>query len=186
MLQFLLTLSDESNHQKIEHIYNTYYDYMMKYAVSKFKSSGRVNCVCDAEDAVQNTFIKIVKNVDHIDFSRGKNEVKNYCFTILSNEICNILCESEDFFEINEEFFDENQYNFIEELEIKENYNEIVKSIERIDEKYSSTLYLYFCMEKSVKEIAELMGVSSKTVYTRLARGKKILLEQLKGAVNNG
>ena len=50
MLQFLLTLTDESNHGKIEHLYNKYHDYMMKCAVTKFKSLGRSNYTYDAED----------------------------------------------------------------------------------------------------------------------------------------
>ena len=66
MLLFLLSLSDESNYGKIEYIYNTYHDYMMKYAVSKLRSVNRANTFYDAEDAVQNTFMKIVKHIDNI------------------------------------------------------------------------------------------------------------------------
>ena len=186
MLQFLLTLSDESNHSKIEHIYHTYHDYMMRYAVSKFQTLGRTNFKYNAEDAVQNAFMKITKYIDKIDFTRGEKDVKNYCFTILSNEICNILSDNQENFEINEEFCFEEEYNFIEELELRENYNQVVNAIEDLDEKYSTTLYLVFCKEMTVNEIADMMGISTKTVYTRLARGKKLLLDSLKGAKFNG
>ena len=98
MLQFLITLTDESNHGKIEHIYNTYHDYMMKCAVAKFKSFGRRNCTFDAEDAVQNTFMKITKHIEKIDFSRGEKDVKNYCLAILNNEICNIIDDNQENF----------------------------------------------------------------------------------------
>ena len=57
----------------------------------------------------------------------------------------------------------------------------MVKAIEKLDEKYSTTLQLFYCEEMAPNDIAELMGLSPKTVYTRLARGKKILLESLKG-----
>ena len=186
MLQFLLTLTDESNHGKIEHIYNTYHDYMLRYAIGKFQALGRTNFKYDAEDAVQNAFMKITKHIDKIDFSRGEKDVKNYCFTILSNEILNVLNENQENFEINEEFCSENEYNFIEELELQENYNQIVKIIEGFDEKYSTTLYLVFCKEMTVNEISEMMGISAKTVYTRLDRGKKLLLDTIKGAKFNG
>ena len=186
MLQFLLTLTDESNHGKVEHIYDTYHDYMMKYAVSKLQAVGRKNAIYDAEDAVQNAFMKIVKHIDKIDFSRGEKDVKNYRLTILCNEICNILTHNEENFEVDEELFAENEYNFIEELEIQESYNEVVKSIKALDEKYSTTLYLIFCQEKTVNQVAEMMGLSPKTVYTRLDRGKRILLDSLKGAKING
>lgn len=185
MLQFLLTLSDESNHEKIEHIYNAYHDFMMRYAISKFQTLGRTNFMYDAEDAVQNAFVKITKYINNIDFTRGEKDVKNYCFTILSNEIRKVLSDNQENFEINEEFCPEEEYNFIEELEISENYNQVVKAIEDLDEKYSTTLYLVFCKEMTVNEIAEMMGISTKTVYTRLARGKKLLLDSIKGAKYN-
>ena len=186
MLQFLLTLTDESNHGKVEHIYNTYHDYMVKYAVSKFHTMGRVNSVYDAEDAVQNAFMKITRYIDNIDFSRGEKDVKNYCFSILNNEICNVLRDNKEDFEFDEEICSEIEYNFIEKLEIQEKYDEVVKAIEKLDEKYSITLYLVFCKEKTVNEIAEMMGISTKTIYTRLARGKDLLLKSLKGAKYNG
>ena len=186
MLQFLLTISDESHHSKIEHIYNKYHDSMMHFAVSRLQDLGVENFGFEAEDVVQNAFMKITKHIDNIDLSRGEKDVKNYCFTILCNEIRNLLSDEEKIFRNFEEFRFDNEYNFVEELEIRENYNRVVKAIEELDEKYSATLYLVFCKEMTVNEIAEMMGISPKTVYTRLTRGKKLLLESLKGAKFNG
>ena len=186
MLQFLLSLTDESNHEKIEHIYNTYHDYMMRYAVSKFKNEGRTNFVYDAEDAVQNAFMKITKDIDAIDFSRGEKDVKNYCLTILTNEISNVLSDNEENFEFDEELCSEKEYNIVEELEMQESFNEVVQAIKSFDERYSTTLYFTFCKEMTPNEIADMMGIKVKTVYTRLSRGKKLLLESLKGAKING
>ena len=182
MLGFLLTLSDESNHSKIEYIYNKYHDYMMKYAISKFQTAGRNNFLFDAEDAVQNTFVKIIKYINQIDFSRSEKDIKNYCLTVLNNEICHVLCDNEENLEFFEEFCSKKEYNFIEELEIHERYNEVVRAIDLLDEKYSTTLYLIFCKDMTVNEISEMMDISAKTVYTRLERGKKLLLDSLKGA----
>ncbi len=185
MLPFLLTLTDESNRAKIEHIYNTYYDYMMRYAISKLSSSGKSDFIHLAEDAVQNAFMQITKYIDSINFSRGEKDVKNYCLSILYNEISNLLDNNEDFYELNEELLQENKYNtLIEEIEIKEKYREVVETIKTMDERYSITLYLALCEEKTVNEIADMMGISTKTVYTRLARGKKLLLESLKEKIN--
>ena len=186
MLQFLLTLTDETDHGKVEHIYNKYYDYMLKCAVIKFKACGRNNFIYDAEDAVQNAFMKITKHIDKIDFSRGNKDVKNYCFAILSNEICNVLNENQEFYEFDEEFSSAGEYNFIDELEIKEEYDKILAAIEALDPKYSTTLQLFFSKEMMPDKIAELMGISPKTVYTRLARGKNLLLQSLKGTKISG
>lgn len=186
MLQFLLTLTDESNHSKIEYIYDNYHEYMMKFAVSKFKREGRRNCLFDAEDTVQNTFMKITKYLYNIDFSWTERDIKNYVFTMLSNEISNFLNNNPENLEFNEEICNEIEYNFIEELEIKEKYSEVVKAIETLDERYSTTLYMVYCKEMTVNEIAEMMGISTKTVYTRLARGRKLLLDTIKGEKLNG
>ena len=186
MLHFLLSISDENSHEKIIHIFNKYHNYMMRYAVSRFESIGRSNFLNDAEDAVQNTFMKITRYIEKIDFSRGENDVKNYCLAILNNEICNVLSDEEPVFDFPGEFSLEKEYNIVEKLSIQENYAKVVSAIEDLDEKYSTTLYLVFCKEMTVNEIADMMGISTKTVYTRLERGKKLLLESLKGAVSNG
>ena len=130
--------------------------------------------------------MKITKYIDAIDFSRGEKDVKNYCLTTLCNEISNVLSDNEENYEFDEEFCSEKEYNFIEELELKEKYAKIVKAIEKLDEKYSITLYYAFCKEMTPNEIADMMGINIKTVYTRLARGKKLLLDSLKGAKING
>jgi RNA polymerase sigma-70 factor (ECF subfamily) len=153
---------------------------MMRFAASKLGRFGRSVESHEAEDAVQNAFVKIVKNIDKIDFSRGEKRVKNYCFSILVNEIYNFLEENIEIFEFVEEFWPDEEYNYIEELNMQENYARVVKAIEELDERYSTTLYLVFSEEKTVGEIAEMMGISPKTVYTRLARGKKLLLDSLK------
>ena len=62
----------------------------------------------------------------------------------------------------------------------------MVKAIETLDERYSTTLYMVYCQEMTVNEIAEMMGISTKTVYTRLARGRKLLLDTIKGEKLNG
>ena len=105
---------------------------------------------------------------------------------MLSNEINNFLNNNPENLEFNEEIYNEIEYNFIEELEIKEKYSEVVKTIETLDERYSTTLYMVYRQEMTVNEIAEMMGISTKTVYTRLARGKKLLLDTIKGEKFDG
>ena len=96
------------------------------------------------------------------------------------------MSDDQENYEFDEEFSSAGEYNFIEELKMQECYGEIVRAIEKLDDKYCTTLQLFFCKEMTPNEIAELMGISPKTVYTRLARGKKLLLETLKGAKING
>ena len=181
MLPFLLSLSDESDHAKIEKLYNDYHDFMIKFAAAKFKSMKRSNYLYDAEDAVQNAFIKLAKHVERVDLSRGERDVKNYCFAVLNNEIYEVLNENQENKDFDEAIFSVNDQSFVDELEMRENYDSVVAAIKAMDTKYSTALQLFFCREMSPKRIAELMGIPKKTVYTRIARGKKLLLESLKG-----
>ena len=181
MLQFLLSFTDETAREKVEKVYNKYYNYMIKCATTKLKLLGRSNYFYEAEDAVQNAFIKITRYIDNIDFSRGDKDVKNYCLAILNNEICNVISDYQECFEFDEDFYEAEECNFIDELEMQEEYEKIISAIEALDTKYSTTLQLIFSRGMTPNEIAKLMEISPKTVYTRLARGKKILLESLKG-----
>ena len=183
MLLFLMSMAEESDRGNIEAFYNKYKKDMMKYARSRFRRAGRKNYLFDAEDAVQATFFKIIKYISKIDFDREEKAVKNYIFSILTNEINKILRKKEIFTENVEEFSEESIYNLIEELEIQKNYKKVIETISKMDEIYSITLMYVFIEEKSVKEIASLMGISQKTVYTRLERGRKILLSSLKGVI---
>ena len=181
MLQFLLTISDESDHEKITYLYNKYHTYMLRYAIVKFKDMNCHNCVYDAEDVVQNTFVKITRYIDNVDFSKSEACIKDYVFAILSNEIRNLVKANAEFDEIGEEFCEEYDVNNIDRINIIERYNEVVQAIEALDEKYSVTLFLLYCKEMTVDEIASMQGISSKTVYTRAERGRKLLLELLNG-----
>ena len=66
---------------------------------------------------------------------------------------------------------------FLEKMEIRLRYDEIVHTIVKMDERYSIPLYFYYHKEMSVKDISKLIGIPEKSIYTRLARGKKLLVE---------
>lgn len=180
MLQFLLTICDEAYHSQIEWMYNNYYNDMLKIAVTKFKLLDRYNPVLDAEDAVQNCFLRMAKYADKLDFT-NKAHLKNYALTILTHEMDRILKENSENIDFVEEFPEKNRYKFIEDICIKEQYNEVVRAIEQMDDIYGTTLFLVYCKDMTVNEIAEMMDVPAKTVYTRLARGKKMLIDSIKG-----
>lgn len=65
---------------------------------------------------------------------------------------------------------------FLEKEEIKQ----VTDRIYQLKEPYLKVSVLYFLQEKSVTEIAEILGRPVKTVKTQLYRGKNILKESLK------
>lgn len=180
MLVFLLSISDGSDHEKITYLYESFHDYLLAYATRKLKDSDSDNPQYDAEDVVQNVFVKVTRSINKIDFSSGKQCLKNYLIAIVNNEIANIFRKQSDFSEFDEEIHSTSAQIFIDSLQIKERYSEVVEAIKGLDDKYRDALYLAYFERKTVKEIAALMGVSAKTVYTRLQRGRILLLESLK------
>lgn len=98
MLLFLMSMVEESDRGKVEEFYRRYKEDMLKYATSKMMRAGRKNYLFDAEDAVQATFFKIIKYISNIDFDREEKAVKNYIFSILTNEINKILRKKRNFF----------------------------------------------------------------------------------------
>lgn len=176
MLCFLLSLADESQHAKIEYMYFTHHKDMLKYAKYRLKLCEDPNCELDAEDVVQNAFVKISKYIHAIDFTLSEKELRSYAYTIVANEVYNFLNEQIAFEEIDDTFPDE---DFFEALRIKERYCKVVSIIEKMDERYSIVLLYRYREEMSVKDIASLLGIAEKTIYTRLERGKRLLLQLL-------
>lgn len=177
MLPMLLTLVEQEDRDKLRYLYDTYQKTMLRLARAKLKSYGSDNVAWDAEDAVQNAWCRIAKHAEAIDLSQNERVVKSYILTIVSNECSRLMRQRKVDAPLEQDVETE---DFVERLQIKERYRAVVEAIKRLDDKYSNALYLHYVMEKPVKEVAALLGVPEKTVYTRLERGKQRLLEILR------
>lgn len=179
MLVFLYTLADADDRYKIDYIYHTFHDDMVKLAKSKLKKSGFPNYELDAEDIVQNAFVKITKYIKKINIGVNHNELKAYVLTIVANEAYTYKTEYKFFDNIDDYVDILHDDEFLSSLRINERYEQVVKTIYKMDDKYSMTLLYRFRDDMSVSELSQFMGLSEKTVYTRLERGKKMLLALL-------
>mgnify|MGYP003295669393 CR=1 FL=1 len=52
--------------------------YMMNFAKYYLKRLGGITIKENAEDAVQNAFVQIIKSIDKIDFNRDDKDLKRY------------------------------------------------------------------------------------------------------------
>lgn len=184
MITFLTSALDDADSSKVKHLYVRFHDEMIRLAQKKFEAYGSFNVAEDAEDAVQCLFWRVTKWIHKINFSRNETEIRNYLISILYNEIHTILSQSPKktvYSENVEGFSGVGAYNLLEELEIKHNYDRVVEEISRMNELYSITLNCVYVEDMSIKEVAKMMGISEKAVYSRLERGKEILRKNLKG-----
>ncbi len=177
MLIYLLSVTDIQNKAYIESIYNNFRDDMFRLAKSRLKNAGIKNYIYDAEDAVQNAFYKIAKYSDTVNFNMPTDELKLYILTVTANETNNILNDikyTEEIDDLSNVSCDE---DFVDQINIRMNYERVVRAIDSMDERYSVTFYYKYCLDMSVHDIAALLGIAEQTVYSRLTRGKKILIE---------
>jgi RNA polymerase sigma factor (sigma-70 family) len=133
----------------------------------------------EAEDAVQETFLKIYKNA--LQFSeREEANFSSWAYKILTNNCYDILNRKNKVFIETLEFADldtagassyENPY------ENTENKSFIEGVMARMPKNLSRLLKLYFLEEKSQKEIAEEENISLVAVRSRIHRAKKYFKE---------
>jgi RNA polymerase sigma-70 factor (ECF subfamily) len=167
-------------------LYRDYYEDLLRFAQGRLKQSGIKNYEIDAEDAVQNAFVKITKYIDKINVSAPEKAVRSYVFSIVANEVTDIVSRDQRCDDIEEYADSLADEEIVEKMSIKESYRNVVKIIKRMDEKYSTVLMYHYCYEMSVHEIAHMLDLSENTIYTRLMRGKVILLKNIKEVSHDG
>lgn len=178
MLMFYLAMIDEKvDRLTFNKLYTKYSDdiYKRVYGILKNKY--------DAEDAAQETWTAVCKNID---FYRDKDDesakayiigiAKNQAFIILrrkKKEGC-MVCDMDKFSEKN--VSDEQcLYNICD----GHDESEIFECIKEIGEPYSDVLLYYYFHEHTLKEISQIMGEKESTVGSRLTRGRAKLIQLL-------
>lgn len=180
MFLLFLIAADEEKFRKILTLYDKYHVNMLRYARSLLRLSGDKNYNNDAEDIIQNAFLKISRYIDRIDLSRSEEAVGGYLFTIVENEVSNFLSKQEKNEELDEMLINCNECDLFEEFSKKEMYNNIVREIKRLDPKYSEVLWMRLVEDMSVREIAEMLDLKEQTVYTRIERGIALVRKKFK------
>lgn len=175
MLLFYMSLIDnDDDRAKFEILYNSYRKRMVRTAFSVLKNKE------DAEDAVHDTFIKIARNMRSIG-EPDSNETLSYVLKATKNTAINLSKKNT---RRNKHIQLENVENmsdgqFLEKLHIQENYEEVVKAIQGLNDTYKDVLFYYFVRGMKAKDIADLLGRSNSAVQQQIIRGKKKLLEKL-------
>jgi len=126
--------------------------------------------VQDAEDAVQNVFLKLLaKKPEFTD----EEHARRWLIRVTVNECKNIW-----------NCFWRKRVNMVETLPEKaepetETHSKVYEEVMALPPKYRIVIYLYYYEEYSVKEIAGILHMKEATVRTHLARGRKQLKLQM-------
>lgn len=175
---FLLLTGNENDRSKAERLYEQY-RYLMYSEAYKILQDKHL-----AEDAVQQSFIKIINNLHKID-ENNCPRTRNFMVIICVNVAKSIYNKSVHLNKQDIALQDADADTAgtgndpLDILVDKDSVKQITKAIEALNPIYRDVLLLKRTYECSREEITELLEIPEETVKKRLARGRKMLSQVL-------
>ncbi len=119
-----------------------------------------------AEDAVQDTFLKIYKNGPKFEEKEGAS-FSSWAYRILTNTCYTYLAKKQV------QLGDVDEFGSTDNSIGNEEFSLVHSTLARLPTKFSRLLSLYFLEDRSYQEIAEIEQVSLSAVKSGLHRAKK-------------
>lgn len=152
-----------------DRIYNLYKNDIYHLALSYTKN------IKDAEDIVQNTFIKFYKQKNSFE---NDIAIKKWLIRVSINECKNLFLSA---WKRKTKPLTEVEENTLESAIAEDNLLEVLFSLAKKDR---IVIHLYYYEDYSIKEIAKLLKTNEGTIKTRLYRARIKLKEILKEDIN--
>lgn len=115
----------------------------------------------DAEDCFQNTFIKLFQKSPEFE---SETHLKAWLIRVAINECRNYIAKNRRFLSLDQLEYDPGVW--------RENENDISWALMRTQPKYREALYLFYCEQYKVAEIAAILKKNPNTIKTLLRRGR--------------
>lgn len=152
--------------EEYENTVNKYADMVFRIALNECKNRE------DAEDVVQNTFLKLLQNKKA--FASEKHQ-KHWLIRVTVNE-CHSLFTSP--WRQKTQSLDAVEYQLAGETP---EHSDLFYAVMELPAKYRNIVYLYYYEEYSIREISEILKMKESTLQTRLMRARKMLKDKMKG-----
>ena len=171
---YLAAIDSDENKNKFEYIYHKYYRFMLRTASSIIRDSAL------AEDAVHETFVQLLKEIDSLRIDNEKS-LQSYLYILTRERTIDFLRKWErrrgvlTDYENRSASFD----NFKEPEEIALTNLQLNKAVSILSDMpsiYRRTLVLRV-KGYSIREIAQITNSSESNVKTRIQRARAILLK---------
>ena len=129
----------------------------------------RLHTPADAEDVVQEVFLKLLSARPHF---RDEAHEKAWLIRATLNRASNLRHSAA---------YGTAPLEAVPETAAPpEGENQLLSAVRSLPEKYSAVIHLYYYEGYSIKEIARILTLPAPTVGTRLARGREKLRQLLK------
>lgn len=136
----------------------------------------------EAEDVVQETFIKVYKNIASF---RGDSSLYTWIYKIALNISRDYVRKRMETIPLKEEWIGEDGVE--DKVESSINKDVLRECLNSLNPIYRECLVLFYFEDLSIKEISSILLESEGTIKSKLSRGRKLLRESLeKGGQLNG
>ena len=149
-----------------EHIFTMYLDTVYRVALSGCKN------ISDAEDIVQNTFIKLIES--NVCFEDDEH-IRRWLIRVAVNECKSLHRNPWKKRRVSMENVEEPSFSTPER-------SKLYYAVRDLPDKYRAVVYLYYFEDFSIKEISDIMKISETAIQTRLLRARQKIKDILKGA----
>ncbi|OPZ76994.1 MAG: RNA polymerase sigma factor SigM [Alphaproteobacteria bacterium ADurb.Bin438] len=141
-----------------------------------------LNDISNAEDIVQDTFIKFYENVK--DFNLKGESFKPWFFTVLHNKAMDFLKKHNRFDNLDDFEIKEDTESSFEKIETQELKTIITKALDGLPIRQKEALILNYYEEIPQIEASTIMNVSIKAYESLLSRAKQNIKTKLKGVID--
>lgn len=166
-----------SDKKAFESLFHKYYPILCAYC-HKFISQE------DSEEITQDTLLWIWENRGNLPIEKN---LSSYLFKSVYNKALNRLANANCRYKANTIYFEYMQNTLQDILYYKEDelIGHIREAISKLPESYRQAFVYHKFHDMTYKEIADILGISSKTVDYRIQQSMKILREDLKKRLQN-
>lgn len=161
---------EKQDNELVDELFRTYSQMMLKSALSI------LNNEADAEDAVQDAFLRVINNLDVI-LKIPRDEKAFYFVSITENVSLNILKKKNrhPFDDIDEYYEIASDYSVEKKTDEQILLNEVKSALTKLSDRDYGIMYLFFFKQMTPKEIAAALDISEKNIHKYIDRTKKRL-----------
>ena len=128
----------------------------------------------EAEDVVQETFIKVFNKIDTF---KEKSGLYTWIYAIALNLSRDRMRTKQDMLELKDEWIGNDDVE--SHVEINFDREQLRKEIFGMNSLYREVLVLFYFEELSIKKISNLLNEKEGTIKSKLSRGRNMLKESL-------
>ena len=128
----------------------------------------------EAEDVVQETFIKVFNKIDTF---KEKSGLYTWIYAIALNLSRDRMRIKQDMLELKDEWIGNDDVE--SHVEINIDREQLRKEIFEMNSLYREVLVLFYYEELSIREISNLLNEKEGTIKSKLSRGRNMLKESL-------